>query len=302
MSAPSPSPTRSRSDGEILASPMGTLPMHRRPAGAADLRARPADLRRRGVPARRRAAARRAARAERRRRLDAVPPGLRHRRLGGAARDDGRQPDRPVRQPEHLLHRPAAQPEAPAARRPRRTRQHRQQPRPATGCPSTPRASSSSSVDMVSRRRLRTGGCGWVRSRPLPPAPPGRQRPRGPRLRRRPGPTPMRLVSVHPGVTVEQVGRGHRLRARRRRRDVPTTREPTAEELRLIARCSTRRACGTRRCRHEHACRTLARRFTELAGVRLPDRADRHGLGRRAPAGRRHGRRRRARHPGLAPR
>ena len=34
--------------------------------------------------------------------LDPVPPGLRRRRLRQAARDDGRHPDRPARQPEHL--------------------------------------------------------------------------------------------------------------------------------------------------------------------------------------------------------
>ena len=45
------------------------------------------------------------AKARRGRGLDAVPPGLRRGRLGPAPRDDGRHPDRPVRQPEHLRHR-----------------------------------------------------------------------------------------------------------------------------------------------------------------------------------------------------
>ena len=49
--------------------------------------------------------------------LDPVPPGLRRRRLRQAARDDGRHPGRPARQPEHLRHRRLRAAQAAAARR-----------------------------------------------------------------------------------------------------------------------------------------------------------------------------------------
>ena len=44
----------------------------------------------------------------------------------------------------------------------------------------------------------------------------------------------MRLASLHPGVTRDEVVREHGLRARDPRRSVPDTRAPTAEELRLL--------------------------------------------------------------------
>ena len=47
---------------------------------------------------------------------------------GPQARDDGRVPDRPVREPEHLLHRRLAAAEGAAARRARRAGQHGEPP------------------------------------------------------------------------------------------------------------------------------------------------------------------------------
>ena len=113
-----------------------------RAAGQADLQPRPGDLRRRVALPRRRAAAVREGR--RGRGLDPVPPRLRRGRLRQAARDDGRHPDRPARQPEHLRHRRLRPAQAPAARQraaPRATPSTTARP---TGCPSTRRASSSS--------------------------------------------------------------------------------------------------------------------------------------------------------------
>ena len=95
----------------------------RRPAGPPDLRAgHPAD-RRRGPTAGRHPGDRRPGAS---RGLDAVRPGLRDPGLGPAPRRDGRQPDRPVRQPEPVRVRPAAAPDPADVRRPRRARQHHQ--------------------------------------------------------------------------------------------------------------------------------------------------------------------------------
>ena len=125
-----------RGDGEILASPMGTDPDPRRPAG----RSSPSSPTCCSPTARPRLAGRRdpslgASRGRGRRGLDAVPRGLRRGGRGPAPRDDGRQPDRPVRQPEHLLHRrlgPARRRSCSAsAARPAT----RSTTRPATGCP-----------------------------------------------------------------------------------------------------------------------------------------------------------------------
>ena len=68
---------------------------------------------------------------------------------GRAARDDGGRADRPVRQPEHLLHRRLGPAQGPAARRARRARQHHQPPDQLLGAPALAAASSSSGVDMV---------------------------------------------------------------------------------------------------------------------------------------------------------
>lgn len=60
------------------------------------------------------------------RRLDAVPKGVRRRRVRSPARGDGRQPDRPVRQPEPLRIRSAAAADASDVRRARRAGQQHQ--------------------------------------------------------------------------------------------------------------------------------------------------------------------------------
>ena len=175
------------------------------------------------------------AKARRGRGLDPVPQGLRRGRLRQAARDDGRHPGRPARQPEHLRDRRLRAAEAAAARLPRRARATRSTTARRTGCPSTPPASSSS------------------RSTSSPAS--------ARRARRRPGPAAARFNDIHrivtnlgvldvrgPGDTVRLLSRaprrdrgrgarGHRLR---RCTSTPTarsreTRQPDRlEELVLI--------------------------------------------------------------------
>ena len=99
--------------------PDGADPVPGRPAGPAHVRARFAADRRRGVPARRRRPGGG---------LAAVRQGVHDARGGPQARDDGRGADRPVREPEHLLHRRLEAPEGPAARRARRAGQHGEPP------------------------------------------------------------------------------------------------------------------------------------------------------------------------------
>ncbi len=113
---------RRRGDGQ----PDGAAAEPGRAAGQAHLEPAADDHRRRGPhPAGRPSAGRHPGR---RRGLDAVPPrpGV-GRVLRQAPRDDGRHPDRPGGQPEHLGDRRLGAAEAAAARCPRRTRQHRQQ-------------------------------------------------------------------------------------------------------------------------------------------------------------------------------
>ena len=99
--------------------------VRRRPPGPTDVLPRhPAD-RRRG-PSDRRHARDRGARGDRG--LDAVRPGLRDPVLGQAPRGDGRQPDRPLWQPEPVGVRARAAPDASDVRRSRRPGQ-RHQPR-----------------------------------------------------------------------------------------------------------------------------------------------------------------------------
>ena len=98
----------------------------------------------------------------------------------------------------------------------------------------------------------------------------------------------MRLLSVHPGVTVAEVvaATGFALVIPD---DVPQTRLPTPQELALIRDGSTPGPGARRSWRDPYAA-------DRPAGHPLPDRADRHGLGVRGPADRGHGRGRRARH------
>ena len=236
---------------------------------------------------------------ERRRGLDALPRGVRRRLVGPPPRDDGREPDRPLRQPEHRLHRRPRHARrrscsACAARRatPSTTRQ-------LLGARTTRRASFVPKVDM----RL-------AASATTAPRRPGR-RPRFHDIRRvvtnsavfdfdDRRTTRCACVSVHPGVTRRRRGREHRLRARRSPSDVPATRDCRRdEELQLdprgrstpadVARCAEVPSVTARTALHTPLC--------ELFGVALPDRADRHGLGVRRAADRGHQRGRRARHP-----
>ena len=124
-----------------LRQPDGAAADARRPAGPADQQPRPGHLRRRvDVPGQPAAAVRQGRRG---RGLDPVPPGLRRHRLRQAARDDGRHPGRPARQPEHLRDRRLRPAEAAAARQPRRPRQHGQQPDVLLGAQALHRGSSS---------------------------------------------------------------------------------------------------------------------------------------------------------------
>ncbi len=89
----------------------------------------------------------------------------------------------------------------------------------------------------------------------------------------------MRLVSTHPGVTVADVqeATGFELVVDG---DVPETRGPTDEEREVIDRLDPR---GLRHREVQPACtRGCTRSLCDLVGVAVPDRADRHGLGRRA--------------------
>ncbi len=78
----------------------------------------------------------------------------------------------------------------------------------------------------------------------------------------------LRLLSVHPGVTVDEVREAVRLRPPRRwgRHRDPLARPRRAG--RSSARCSTRRASATRRCRMLD--QLLRTPLTELTGVRHP--------------------------------
>ncbi len=168
---------------------------------------------------------------------------------------------------------------APAARRATRSTTGR-----PTGCRSTPRGSSSS-------RSTSSPASATTARRPRRAASTtstGRLQPRG--LRRRDADHALRLASVHPGVTLDEVQR-RRPASTRRRATCATTREPTDEELSSCARCSTRRACGSRRCpdagRRSPSSSASGTRSCRPAWAGSPAR----GWWR-------HGERRRPRHPG----
>ena len=190
-----------RDDGEIFASPMGLMPMLgvrlAKLTSNPDLR----DLRRRVALPRRGAAAVRQGR--RGRGLDPVPQGLRRGRLRQAARDDGRHPGRP-RTATRTSRRSATSRSrsdscsAPAAPRATRSTTARR-----TGCRSTPRGSSSSSVDVVSGvgpTRAPGGRAGGRRFNDIHRIVTNLGRPRRRRPRRH-----RAAARVHPGVTVEEV-------------------------------------------------------------------------------------------------
>ena len=197
----------SRDAGEILVSPMTTVASIGRAAGPADLLPRHPAHRRRGSTAGGHPGARRAGRG---RGLDAVRRGSSRRWVGPAPRDDGRQPDRPLRQPEHVCVRPLQHPTAQmfgVRGAPGNTINHATSywvGNHSTGCSATRRRGV--------RHRLRQG-----RSRqsgvPVRQRAPGGVQPRRLRLQR-PGP-PDAAVSLHPGVDRRRGARGHLVRGAR---------------------------------------------------------------------------------------
>ena len=129
-----------------------------------------------------------------------VGRGPRHVMMGAGAA-------RPVRQPEHLLHRRLGPAAGAAARRARRARQHRQPPDQLLGAAALAAGSSSRAVDMVS-------GVGYDRAAARRP---GAALPRAARRRHQPGgaglpdPRPRHAAALGPS-------RGHGVRGRGRHR------------------------------------------------------------------------------------
>ena len=110
----------------------------------------------------------------------------------------------------------------------------------------------------------------------------------------------MQFVSVHPGVTVEDVQDASSF-AIHRPDDVPLTREPSPGELMLIRDMLDPKGLRDREVPpwRRSSDRPAAADAADRAGRRTPPRrADGHGLGRGSPTGGRYGERRRARHPG----
>ena len=195
-------------DGEIMGSPMGLLPtLGARLAKNTSNPADDADRRRgqdpQGHPS---------PRPDRRRHrgLDAVParPGIRG-HLRQAARDDGRHPDRPARQPEHLRHRSVGPAHPPAPRRSRRPGQHRQQQDVVLGTEALCAGCRGAGRHRFGRRARAGGGC-----RPggnaVPRRAPAGHGPRRLRLRRSRAHAPLRLGP--PGRDRRRRPRGQRLR------------------------------------------------------------------------------------------
>ena len=223
----------------------------------------------------------------RRRGLDPVPRGLRRGRLRQAARDDGRQPDRPVRQPEHLL--PSATARSPT----RQLLGVRGAPGNTVNNPTSywvPQALAPGlrrAGRHGQRRRLRPRGREPGRRDPVPRHPPGGHRPRRLRLRRA-RTTPMRLRLGAPGRDRRRGAARPPASSSRSPTTCRTTREPTAEELRLIREVLDPEGLRDREVPAGDERATSAADPADRAGRRpAPDRADRHGLGRRAAAGRR---------------
>ena len=168
-----------RGDGEVLASPMGAVPslgarLARRTFDP-DLLLTDGEAMLVG------------ARTAARRGLAAVPQASGDGRRRAAARDDGREPDRPLRQPEHLLHRRLGAARPAAARGARRARSTPSTTRSSYWVPKHSTRVFVERVDMVSGVGVRQRGRGRSRGDPLPPHPPGRHRPGRVRLRD-PGP------------------------------------------------------------------------------------------------------------------
>ena len=203
-----------RGDGEILANPIGTIPM----IGGRLARATfEPDLCMTDGEAALIANDQAVVAPEDRvvRVLEPLPVDVRLGVVGAAPRDDGRHPGRPLRQPEPGRHRRLRQAQGPAARLPRAPRATRSTTPPATGCPTTgPRCSS--------RPSTRSSGIGWDRAAALGDGG------RFVEIRRvvsnlgvfdfDTADRSMRLRSVHPGVTVDEVVAATGFAARRARR------------------------------------------------------------------------------------
>ena len=175
-----------RGDGEILANPIGTIPMIggrlARATFEPDLMMTDGEAKLiandEAIPDSRR---------QGRRALQPVPAHVRRGVERPAPRDDGRHPGRPLRQPEHRRHRRLrASPEGAAARLPRRAGQHDQRHDLVLGAEPLAHRCSCEHVDTVC-------GIGYDRAadarpgrRPLPRDPPGRHQPRACSTSRRP--------------------------------------------------------------------------------------------------------------------
>ena len=248
--APSPARRPGAATVRSWPAPSGPSPAIGAPAGAAHLRARPRAHRRRGGAHGQHAAlSARRARA-RSRGVDALPAGLRRGVVRSPPRDDDGHPGRPLRQPEHQLHRRLGPAQGPADRGARCAGQHHQPhdellgPRPFAAQLRRATSTWSGASDTTGRRRR-------GRRQALPRDPAGRLQPGGLRLR---DAGPRHAAALGPPR------RGRRARSSTPPASTwssPTTSpppaSPTPEELELIRRSSTRAGSATRNCPRDRA-------------------------------------------------
>src|SRR5215470_5219371 len=237
--------------------PDGPDPHPGRPARAAHLLPRPAAHRRRGPSP---GPGRRGRRRPRHRGLAALPLSLHHGGRRPPPRDDGRGADRPVRQPEHLLHRRLGPAQGPIARGARRARQHHQPPGQLLGAPALPPGLRRAGGHGL-RHRLRPRGRPRPAGRPLPRAARGRHQPRDLRL---PDPGPRHAAPLGPPRRHgRRRHRGHRVPAGhpRRRAGHPAAHRAGADPDPRPARSGRAARTGA------HVIRT---RLTELLGIACP--------------------------------
>ena len=221
---------------------------------------------------------------------------VRRRLVGAAARDDGRQPDRPLRQPEHRAHRrPGAKPKAQLLGfrgAPGNTINHTT----SYWIPNHSPKVFVEQVDVVS-------GVGYDRAAELGPAERASTRSAGSSptsacsTSRRPDHTHAAALGA-PRRHRRRGRRGDRLRARRSRTTCPRPRLPTDEELPAHPRGDRpERPARARKSRTRDAPRRCDTAACDAVRRRVPDRADRDGLGGRRPADVGDERGGRARHP-----
>ena len=224
-----------RGDGEVMASPFGTVPADRRPPGPAHLRARPRAHRRRGGAHGQHAVGVVTARRARARSVDAVPAGVRRGVVGPAPHHDDGVAGGPLRQPE---------PQLPSATGPG--------PRPSSsGCAGAPGNSLNHTtsywvpahttrsfvehVDMVCGVGYDRAAGGRAGGHALPRRPRGGVEPRACSTSTPPT-TPCGSARCTPGVDVDDVVDGHRLRARGARPGPHHRRCPTRRRARVDPR------------------------------------------------------------------